>query len=70
MIGPLVLDASALLAVTLLEPGGDFVLARMHSAESTVIHATNVFEVVYRLMIRGIPVNVRWYPPCFRRSFL
>ncbi len=57
----LVLDASALLAVTLLEPGGDFVLAQMYAAESTIIHAANVFEVVYKLMIRGIPENVAWH---------
>jgi PIN domain nuclease of toxin-antitoxin system len=56
----LVLDASALLAVTLLEPGGDFVLTQMHSAESTVIYAANVFEVVYKLMIRGVPEDIAW----------
>ena len=56
----LVLDASALLAVTLLEPGGDFVLAQMRAAGKTIIHAANVFEVVYKLMIRGIPEDVAW----------
>lgn len=52
----LVLDASALLAVALREPGGDVVLSRIKNAsDGVLIHAVNATEVAFKLMARGIP---------------
>ncbi len=61
MIAPVVLDASALLAVALSEPGGDVVLAEMRKVPGDVlIHAVNAYEVAFKLMIRGVSEASAW----------
>lgn len=57
----IVLDASALLAVALHERGGDKVLEHIRSAPgNAVVHAVNVFEVVSKLMEKGMPEPDAW----------
>jgi PIN domain nuclease of toxin-antitoxin system len=59
--GTIVLDASALIAVALHEPGGEAVLDRIRSAPgNAIIHAINVFEVVSKLMAKGVPEAEAW----------
>lgn len=61
MTVPVVLDASALLAIALSERGGDAVLTEMRKAPGDVlIHAVNAYEVAFKLMIRGIPEAMAW----------
>ena len=48
------LDASALLAVMLNEPGHERIRAVVNSAS---IHAVNVAEVIAKLMRAGVPAN-------------
>lgn len=56
-----VLDASALLAVALHEPGSDIVLRRLaKSGNDVCIHAVNAFEVVTKLRQRGLPKHKAW----------
>lgn len=62
----LVLDSSALLAFTLFEPGGDFVLSQIQNAPGDVlVHTVNIFEIVYKLMVRGIPEQAAWEAATF-----
>lgn len=61
MTDPIVLDASALVAVALHEAGGEAVLERINSASgNAMIHAVNVFEVVSKLMEKGMPEAEAW----------
>lgn len=53
--GPYILDASALLALMLGEPGADAVHAILPSAR---ISAVNLSEVVAKLQERGVPDDV------------
>ncbi len=62
----IILDASALLAIALREPGGEVVLGEMRSAPGGVlVHTVNVFEVAYKLMMRGIPESAAWEAATF-----
>lgn len=62
----LVLDSSALLAITLLEPGGEYVLSQIQNAPSDVlVHAVNVFEIAYKLMVRGVSEAAAWEAATF-----
>lgn len=61
MTQPLVLDASALLAVFFKEIGAAFVLDNMRDAgDETYIHGINACEVAYALMRRGMPFHAVW----------
>jgi len=61
MTTPIVLDASALLAIALSESGGNVVLAEMRSApDDVLIHATNAYEVAFKLMLRGVSETSAW----------
>jgi PIN domain nuclease of toxin-antitoxin system len=56
-----VLDASALVAIALFEPEREALLQRIQSAPGgVIIHAVNVFEVVSKLMSKGIPEMEAW----------
>lgn len=56
-----VLDASALLAVALDEPGGDKVVRHIEMSGSDVcIHAVNAFEVVAKLREKGLSEENAW----------
>lgn len=66
MSSPLVLDSSALLAITLHETGDDFVLTQIRSASAgALVHSVNVFEIVYKLVLRGIPEDAAWEAATF-----
>lgn len=61
MTETIVLDASALVAVALREPGGESVLDRIKSAPgNAIIPAVNVFEVVSKLTAKGMPEAEAW----------
>lgn len=61
MTETIVLDASALIAIALHEPGGEAVLDRIESASgNALIHAVNVFEVASKLMAKGVPEAEAW----------
>jgi PIN domain nuclease of toxin-antitoxin system len=51
-VSDVILDASALLAIFLAEPGADRVLQALHAA---VISAVNLAEVTAKLQERGMP---------------
>lgn len=57
MSEPIVLDASALLAVMDAEPGHELVLAALPGAQ---ISAVNLAEVVSKLAERGMPADEAW----------
>jgi PIN domain nuclease of toxin-antitoxin system len=54
MQGEYLLDASALLAVLLGEPGQEHVLAIL---DRSFVHSVNVAEVIARLIRSGVPVK-------------
>lgn len=61
MITPLVLDASALLAIAKNEPGNDSVISIINQSSGQIfIHAINAFEVAYKLMLWGFPEDTAW----------
>lgn len=61
MISTLILDASALIAIALHEPGGDAVLEHIEkSGAGVLLHAVNAFEVVAKLRERGLSENDAW----------
>lgn len=61
MTSTLILDASALIAVALHEPGGDAVLAHIQkSGAGALLHAVNAYEVVAKLRERGLSENDAW----------
>ena len=61
MTAPLILDASALLAIAKGEPGSDSVYALLRSSSGNMfIHAINAFEVSYKLMLWGFSEDAAW----------
>lgn len=63
---PIVLDASALLAIALREPGDDVVASLMDTATGNCfIHAINAFEVAYKLMVRKVSEAEAWDAAAF-----
>ncbi len=61
MTPPLVLDASALLAVSFQEIGAAFVLDCIRDAGTeSYIHGVNACEVAYNLMRRGFSPSESW----------
>ncbi len=66
MSSPLVLDASALIAIALREPGDDVVAAIMDTAiGNCFIHAINAFEVAYKLMTKKVSEAEAWNAAAF-----
>ncbi len=66
MSGPLVLDASALLAIALREPGDDVVVGFMDTAVGNCfIHAINAFEVASKLMGKNVSEAEAWEAAAF-----
>lgn len=65
MTSTLVLDASALLAIALDEPGAQSVMQQMREAEECYIHAVNAFEVASKLMIKTLTEEDAWSAVAF-----
>jgi len=66
MSNPIILDASALIAIALREPGDDAVVRLMDSAVGNCfIHAINAFEVAYKLMNKDISETEAWDAAAF-----
>lgn len=61
---PVILDASALLAIALDEPGAGEVVRHMASGE-TYIHAVNAFEVAAKLMTKALTEEDAWSATAF-----
>ncbi len=62
----IILDASALLAVALHEPGGEVVSFHMQSTpDAVIIHAVNALEVAYKLMDKGMSEEFAWTAASF-----
>lgn len=61
---PIILDASALLAIALNEPGAESVVRRMVWG-GTYIHAINAFEVAAKLMKKAITEEDAWNAAAF-----
>ncbi len=61
---PVILDASALLAIALGEPGAGNVVRQMIPGE-TYIHAINAFEVASKLMAKTVPEDDAWSAAAF-----
>ena len=58
---PLILDASALLAIAKGEIGDRNVLDSIRQSTGNIfIHAVNAFEVAYKLMLWGFPEDAAW----------
>ncbi len=57
---PLILDASALIAVAKGEPGQVMVKDLIESSFDITMHIANVFEVVYKLMLWGVDADSAW----------
>lgn len=58
---PLILDASALLALAKGEKGDDKVFDIIRQSSGNIfIHAINAFEVAYKLMLWGFPEDAAW----------
>lgn len=61
MTSPLVLDSSALLAISFQEIGAAFVLDCIRDAGTeNYIHGVNACEVAYNLLRRGFPPSIAW----------
>jgi PIN domain nuclease of toxin-antitoxin system len=61
IVPPLVLDASALLAIAKGEPGDENVLGIIRQSTGNIfIHAVNAFEVAYKLMMWGFSEDAAW----------
>lgn len=66
MSTPIILDASALLAIALREPGDDVVVKFIDSAVGNCfIHAINAFEVAYKLMAKDVTEAEAWDAAAF-----
>lgn len=62
---PVILDASALLAIALDEPGAEDVIHHMTTSDETYIHAINSFEVATKLMAKTITEDDAWNAAAF-----
>lgn len=66
MNAPVIIDASALIAIALRETGDDVVIEVIDSAAGNCfIHAINAFEVAYKLMGKGILESEAWEAAAF-----
>lgn len=62
---PVILDASALLAIALDEPGAEDVIHHMTASGETYIHAISAFEVATALMAQSVTEDDAWSAAAF-----
>lgn len=64
-MSPVILDASALLAIALDEPGAGEAIRRMGLPGEAFIHAINAFEVATKLMAKSLSEDDAWSAAAF-----